>query len=45
MARACSGAEFVDGRRSVRINRAECLNPDEPTFMQEYENHYTILPL
>ncbi len=45
LAKECSGAEFVDSGNAVRVNYAEILNPEEPTFMQEYESHYTTIRL
>lgn len=45
IAKECSGAEFVDDRNVVKINNAECLNLEEPTFMQEYRSHYRTVRL
>lgn len=45
LAEEVSGAEFVNGRKSVRINRTEILNPDAPTYEQQYRPRYTTLPL
>ena len=45
LARACSGAEFVNNRSAIRINNAEILNPDDPTYLQEYRNHYRTVRL
>lgn len=45
IARGCSGAEFVNNRTAVRINNAEILNPDAPTYLQKYRNHYRTVRL
>lgn len=45
IARGCSGAEFVNNRTAVRINDAEILNPDDPTYLQKYGNHYRTVRL
>lgn len=45
LAKACSGAEFTDGGRAVKVNYAECLNPDEPTYLQKYRNHFQTIKL
>lgn len=45
LARACSGAKFVNDRKSVKINWAECLNPEDPTYLQEYKNNSEIIKL
>ncbi len=45
IARECSGAEFVKDGAAVRVNYAECLNPDEPTYLQKYRDHYRTIKL
>ena len=45
IAKECSGAEFINNGKAVKIDRAICLNPDEPTFMQEYRHRYTTVNL
>ena len=45
LAKACSWAEFTDDRSAVRINYAECLNPDAPTYLKEYRNHFKTIRL
>ena len=45
VAKACSGAEFVNNRSAVKINNASCINPEEPTYLQRYTNNYTTIKL
>lgn len=45
IAKNCSGAEFVNEGTAVRYNNAECINPNDPTYMQEYRNNYKVVPL
>lgn len=45
LAKACSGAEFVNNDKAVKVNYAECINPDDPTFLKKYRNHYKTIPL
>lgn len=45
LAKACSGAEFINNGSAVKINNAECLNPDDPTYLQKYRSHYKTIRL
>lgn len=45
LAKACSGAEFTNNRTSVKIDNAECLNPDDFTYLQEYRHNYRTVKL
>lgn len=43
--KGCSGAEFTNNRKSVKIDYAESINPDEPIFAQEYRHSYKTINL
>ncbi|MDE6485485.1 MAG: SHOCT domain-containing protein [Duncaniella sp.] len=45
LAKECSGAKFINNRTALEINYAECINPEDPTYLQEYRNQYKYLQL
>ncbi len=45
LAKECSGAEFNSDATAVRVNYVEILNPDDPTFLQEFRDHYKTVRL
>lgn len=46
IANVCSGAEFINNRTAVKIDNAECINPDAMTVMEmEYRHNYKTIKL
>lgn len=45
LAKECSGAEFTNNRKAVKVGYAKSKNPDDPIYMQEYQYSYKNLKL
>ncbi len=45
LATKCSGAKFVNNRKAVQISTADCINPEDPTYLQEYKKSYRTIQL